>query len=70
MGSYTPSSFEAGSMTDKFGASQPQYTLVKTDAARQPSLDLDENDADNPRKWGQRKKVALGCFVLLAAFVA
>jgi hypothetical protein len=63
--SYTPSSFE-----DKLGASEPRYEIVNLKVPQQSTLDFEADGQDNPRTWSPKKKVAIGGFVLLAAFVA
>lgn len=68
--SNAPSSFETGSIQEKLAASEPRYDGVNSSDPPQPSLDFDADDADNPRKWTQKKKIALACFVLFSAFVA
>jgi hypothetical protein len=68
--STAPSSFETGSIQEKLASSEPRYSAVKLSNPQQHPLDFDTDDADNPRKWTQKKKIALASFVLLSAFVA
>ena len=65
--SQAPSSFETSSFQENKAASDPDEVVA---VPRQPSLDLEADDADNPRSWSPKKKVSLALFVLLSAFVA
>ncbi len=68
--SYAPSSFETGSFQDKQSAPEPHNKPEDATTTHQESLDFGEDDRDNPRTWTQKKKVVIGLFVLLSAFVA
>ena len=72
MESKATSSLETGSVREKLAetTSEMREDAMDTTNTHQTPLDFDPNDPDNPRNFSQKKKIALACFILLAAFVA
>jgi hypothetical protein len=44
-----------GTIQEKLAASEPRYDIVNSSDPPHPSLDFDADDADNPRRWTQRR---------------